>query len=329
MESEIDRTKYYTASQINQSVEQFVLSEIERGIRDVKKLTSIGNDFIKQQLASVYKREKNKFVAFPVSISIGNCVGNYIYEENNDKYNVIGDDTTFKIQFGVNIGGCIGMFSDTYCLQNKQVVKAKTSELFQKLKKICQKTIFSTNTNDTLRQLLEIECNQYGYKPLINNVSYQGEKNEISFSESKYILLNPKKEYDLDGNVISHPNDCFEFEENEVYHMSIQLVADNDEIHLEQVQKHKAHICRFNEYYFSFKTKSAKEFYNTMKKQCECNAFSYLDISENPAYKIGKRECLNSGILEEFPVYYLKENNNNVYCCGFTVIVGKRCGYLY
>lgn len=330
MEGESDRSRYETAFEINKKVERYLIEEIQKGVINVKKLSDIGNDFIKQQLGLVYKKEKNKFIAFPVSISIGNCVGNYIYQKDGDKkYHSINENSIFKIQFGVNIGGCISMLCNTYLYENKKVTKAKIEDLFKNLRKICQKNMFATNTNDTLRQILEIECSKYGYKPLENNVSYQGEKDEISYSESKYILLNHKKEYDIDGNILSHPNECFEFEENEVYHMNIQLVEDNNENVLEQIQKHNPHIYRFNEYYYSFKTKSAKDFYNTIKKECGSNAFMYLDTEQNSIHKMGKRECLNSGILDEFPVCYLKQIDTNVYSCGFTVIIGKRSGYLY
>ena len=37
----------------------------------------------------IYKQLKNKGIAFPISISLKNCVGNYTYENRNDEYNII------------------------------------------------------------------------------------------------------------------------------------------------------------------------------------------------------------------------------------------------
>lgn len=326
MESESDRSRYKTASEINKEVEKRLIEEIEKGELSVKKLSSIGNDLIKQQLECVYKREKTKFIGFPVSISIGNCVGNYIYEPNNDEYNVIKENDVFKIQFGVNIAGCISMYGNTFVYKNNKVSIAETNDLFIKLKKICEKTMFATETNDTLRQHLEIECSKYGYRPLENNVSYQGDKSELSHSDSKYIVLNHQKRTDIDGNILSHPNECFEFEENEVYHINLQLVK--DETCLDTIQRHNSHIYRFNEYYHNFKTKSGKDFYNVVKKECDSNAFVYADFDNNSFSKMGKRECINGGILDEFPVYYLKQKNDVVYSLCFTVLIGKQKGYI-
>ena len=332
MESEADRSKYTTACDINERVLKCILDQIQNGEVHIEKLSAIGNEMIKAELQLVYKREKNKFMAFPVSISINNCVGNYIYETGNDKYNTIKDGDTFKIQFGVNIGGCISMCGDTYVYNSgsnssgNRVIKAETDTLFQNLKKICEKNMYHSNTNDVLRQELEIECSKYGFKPLENNASYQGIKDHLSYSESKYVLLNHKKESDIDGNVMSHPNDCFEFEENEVYHINIQIIK--DECDVACTQKHQPHMYRLNEYYHNFKTKSGREFYNKVKNECGTNAFVYSSFDNFSYCKMGKRECMNGGILDEFPVYYLKQKDESVYTICFTVIVGKRVGYI-
>ncbi len=39
---------------------------------------------IQEELKTVYKKEKNKKIAFPTSISLNNCLGNYIYDYQNE-----------------------------------------------------------------------------------------------------------------------------------------------------------------------------------------------------------------------------------------------------
>ena len=56
---------------------------------DVYELAKYSDNRIVEECNKIYKKEKNKGIAFPTSISLNDCAGNYRYEKGNDKYNIL------------------------------------------------------------------------------------------------------------------------------------------------------------------------------------------------------------------------------------------------
>ena len=62
---------------------------IHNEILNIKELSLYGNNRINEECSLIYKKSTNKGIAFPVSISLNNCLGNFIYEKENERYNHI------------------------------------------------------------------------------------------------------------------------------------------------------------------------------------------------------------------------------------------------
>ena len=70
---------------------------------------------IVEECNKIYKKETVKGIAFPTSISLNDCVGNYLYETSQEfeNYNTIKKGDVVKIELGVNLSGCIANLGET------------------------------------------------------------------------------------------------------------------------------------------------------------------------------------------------------------------------
>lgn len=325
-------TKYNAAAKICGYVYNFVKDKIISGeILCVRTLETLGNDMIETECKKIYKIVKNKGIGFPISISLNDCVGNYVYESNKDEYNTIKKGDVIKIELGVNIDGCIAILGETIIYSEsesnekdneKQNENIKCIEFLNTLQKNIIKMIKPNETNDEIKTYIESKCTEMNCFPVENSISYQHLDGLLNTEESKYIILNYKKYYDEDDTLISKENLCFEFQKHEVYTINLTIIQNNDDITLENVytEPHRSHIYRFNEYYYNLKLKSSKDFCSLIQGQFNKNAFDCVPYIDTPKYKIGIKECLEKGILINYPIYYSK-NKKLVFHKKFTIVV--------
>ncbi len=117
--SEQDLTKYNTCSKICRVIITELYNKIyEEEILDVYQLIKYSDTRIIEECNKIYKKEKNKGIAFPTSISLNNCTGNYIYERDLGDYNTIKEGDIIKIELGVTISGCIAVLGETFVKLN-------------------------------------------------------------------------------------------------------------------------------------------------------------------------------------------------------------------
>jgi len=297
---------------------------IEENERDIKKLNVYGNNCIIEELSKVYKKETNKYIAFPVSISLNNCISNYIYDYSNieSEYNRIKESDIIKIELGVSICGCIAILMETFTINENNEIK-KINSFLNKLEKDITKLIKHEETVDEIRIYIESKCTNNNVFPVENCMSYQQDIGYMSTDESKYMILNYCKYYDMDDYLISPENINFEFEEGDVYTINLSVVPmQEDDIKYKYDENH--HIYRFNEYNYQLKLKNSRMFYNDVKKKHENYAFELQQYLNNNGNKIGVKECINNNILDKLPIKYVKPDNIPVITKKFTIIVGKK-----
>jgi len=317
-------TKYNAAAKIcgkvyNKLVEMIINEEL----LSVRELCNVGNDMITKECANIYKKEKNKGVGFPVSISLNDCVGNYVYEDNplQHPYNVIKDGDIVKIELAVNIGGCIAVCADTIVKgqNSKTGIPRFLDELSHKVKELMK----AGETNDEVRIMVESECTKNEVFPIENCIGYQHLNNQMKTADSKYIVFNHQKYYGDDDCLCVEENLCFDLEPGEVYTVNLTVVPDvQDESSHAYKEPHQAHIYRFNDFFYNLKLKSSREFVGQTKSKCGNNAFVLSEHMTSARDKIGLRECWENGIIENYPIMYHK-GKVNVYSKKFTVIVGE------
>jgi methionine aminopeptidase len=334
-------TKYNTCAKICGTIITEITSLINSGkMLNVSALCKYGDLRIKEETDKIYKRENDKGIAFPTSISLNNCVGYYIYEEDRDEYNNIKEGDVVKIELGVNISGCIANLAETIIYTPKQqnleessVVSLNSSEqkyidLLNNLQNEIYKILLDGNVNSDVRILIESKCTEAGCFPVENVTSYQHLDSQLQTSESKYIITNYQSYYH-DDQLAVLPNNSFEFKNGEVYTINLTIIPNNieqqDETAHNYIEMHEPHIYRYNNLYYGLRLKSSKEFLSNVKKEHSTNAFNCIDYKTKSKYKLGIKECYQNGILENYPILYSKDKKP-IFHKKFTVIVGeKRC----
>lgn len=324
----VDLTKYNTAAKICGQVWTTLKDNIVSGkILDIQELEQLGNSIIETECNKIYKREKNKGIAFPTSISLNNCVGNYLYEPSKNEFNKIKSGDIVKIELGVNISGCIAILGETIIYNetdNTNHNYIQIINLLNDLPKNIIKMIKPGEINDDIKMFIESKCTELNCFPVENTISYQHLDGQLNTQESKYILTHYQKYYDEDDNLISEENLCFEFLENEIYTINLTVIPNNEETEIEHIysQPHESHIYRFNEYYYNLKLKSSREFCSEVKGRWGTNAFNGTQYKDNVKYRLGIKESLENGILTEYPIYYSKDNLP-VFHKKFTIVITK------
>ena len=322
-------TKYNAAAKICAEVyNKLVALIVNEEVISVKELCKIGNEMIIKECDSIFKKERNKGVGFPVSISLNDCVGNYVYEDNprQQNYNVIKDGDVVKIELAVNIGGCIAVWADTVVKGHNKNQNQRYTEITRFLDDLSHKVLElmkGGETNDEVRIMVESECTKNEVFPIENCIGYQHLNNQIKTTDSKYIVFNHQKYYDDDDRLCVEENLCFDLEPGEVYTVNLTVVPDSldDSSHVYK-EPHQAHIYRFNDFFYNLKLKSSREFASRVKSKCGNNAFVLSDHITSARDKMGLKECWENGIIDNYPVMYHK-GKVNVFSKKFTVIVGE------
>jgi methionine aminopeptidase len=317
-------TKYNTAAAICGKVYTKIKDKIiSQNERSILTLTTFGTECINEEFKSIYKKE-NKHIAFPVSISLNNCLGSYIYNHTNQEseYNNIKDNDIIKVELGVSIGGCISILAETFTITENKDIK-RINDFLNKLQKELVKKIKHEETADEMRILIESKCTDNDIFPVENCMSYQQWEEYLKGDTLKYMILNYRKYYDQDDYLISPENINYEFEENDIYTINLSVTPTIDDIELKYKKSDESHIYRLTEFTYSLKLKSSKAFYSQVKSKHRNYAFDISPYLQDVKNRMGMRECMTNNILDNYPISYVQPSHIPVITKKFTIIVGK------
>lgn len=317
-------SKYNTAARICGSTYQLLKDNIlKKNINNIKQLYDMGMQHITKECNSCYKNISRKGVAYPISISLNNQIDHYTYNPLNPDL-CIKDNDIVKIKLGVDIDGCIAMYSNTF-INNNENHEDDYIKFLNKLKDEIVKQMYSGNTNDEIRIYIESKCTDHKCFPITNCKSYEHLDNQIYNENGNYMILNYKKLYDRDEYLI-HDNDCLELSENEVYTIHLLVVPDqpNDDDSKIYCNDDQSLLYRFNDCYVGLKLKASHALYSTVTKNHDLNVFNIHEYLKDTKLKLGVKECLNTGILEKLPACCMKNTKENVYSLSFTVCIRNK-----
>lgn len=308
-------SKYNIAANICGNTYNLLKNNIlEKNITNIKQLYDIGMNSINTQCNTLNVVRKG--VAYPISISLNNKIDHYTYDHENPN---IKKNDIVKIKLGVDIDGCIAMYSNTFIYNNENMENSYITFL-NNLKDKILKQMYVGNTNDELRIYIETKCTKAKCFPITNNKSYQHLNNQIYNNDGKYMILNYKKLYDRNEYIIQK-NDCFDFEENEIYTINISIVPDDDNNDYKIKIDDSQSLYRLNDIYHGFKLKTSRVFHSLITKNHNFNVFNISEYLNDTKLRLGIKECVNNKILERLPASFIDDNNKNVYSITFTVCI--------
>ncbi len=171
--------------------------------------------------------------------------------------------------------------------------------------------------NDDLGVFIQQECIKNKCKTVENCKSYQYNNNMLFSDDSKYILTNYVKYFDDQDRVIQY-NDCMDLEKGERYVINISVIkTDENNINTKYGWNDTPGIGFFNEKVYRLKLKSSREFYSKVKTLKGRNVFLFDEFT-TAGDKLGRRECIDNGILEGLHVEFC---DKNVYSVKFTICI--------
>lgn len=314
-------TYYNQAASICGKIYNELKCDIKNGHRNIKEISIKGNNRILEELSLIYKKKSYDYknIAFPVSISLNNCIANYVYDENKEN-NTIKDDSIIKIELGVSIGGCISIFAETFTIcENLRILEI--TKFLQHLQKDIINMVCHEQTADEVRMYIESQCTENDVFPIENCTSYQQENGFLYTSNSKYMILNYKKKYDSDDVLLSSENINYEFEKNDVYTINLSVIPLECEEEIKYKVSENSHIYNFNDFEYGLKLKASRTFYNDVKSKHSNYCFLYSDYSDSLQHRLGIKECLTHNILNKLPIIYINKNIP-VISKKFTIIIG-------
>jgi methionine aminopeptidase len=309
------------ATNMGKKIYQEIRDHITKGLETSETISTyevseFGNNRIREELEKVYKKCKTKGIAFPVSVSLNNCVGNYVARKMDiGSFSTIKSGDIVKIEFGISVGDHIGTIGETFIAGSD---KQSDFEFLDTLQGDIIANLKAGETNDTLRQFIESECVENGFFPLENCISYQQMENHPQKFDSKFLILNYRKYYDSDDNLIGETNDCYEFLEDEIYTINITCALSDAELRFKEME---SRLFRFNDSHYQLKMASSRAFLSEVKSKHQNFVFD-INHFNSPKLKMGMKECLNNGLLEEYPILFTNPAVNIVHK-KFTIVVRR------
>ncbi|XP_063698569.1 proliferation-associated protein 2G4 [Culicoides brevitarsis] len=292
--------KYKAAGDIVNKTIQLLLKEIKAGA-SVKTLCEKGDKNIEVEASKKYKNTKDikKGVAFPVCLSVNNCICHFSPSKNDPDYE-LKDGDVVKLDLGAHIDGFIAVAAYTVVVgatpENK--VKGRKADVILAAHNASQAAIRLLkhgNGNYAVTDAVQKISEVYKCKPIEGMLSHQLKQNKMD--GEKTIIQNPtaaqRKEHEK----------C-EMEHYEVYAMDV-LVSTGEGQGKELDTK--VTIYKKTDENYLLKLKASKNFYAEVKQKYGNMPFNLRYFEEEAKAKMGVVECVAHKLIEPFQVLYEKK----------------------
>ena len=333
----IDLTKHNECGRICKQALEYAKKLIEYGERKTIEISKKTTDFINGKMSTFYKNSE-KGLSFPVSVSLNNCVGNWIHSADPDfaRYNNIEIGDIIKVHLGVYIDYDSAQIGDTYYLNvdNKLEPDKYTQVLDEIQKELYSLRITSAppgtdeplndddnpiTTNTDIKVLIENVCTDNDCFPVNNTYSFQQTLDEED-SEPKYIVTNYSSVYD-DDDIKLNDNIQYELVEDEIYDIDISIIPDvietTSDFH-EYTEHYEAHIGNISGR-VNLKLANSRMLFNKIINKYNEHQF-YLGEYDTVRDSIGKKEMISKGLLETHSIFF-SNDKLPVYQRVFSVVV--------
>mmetsp|Transcript_5650 Transcript_5650/g.9287 ORF Transcript_5650/g.9287 Transcript_5650/m.9287 type:complete len:459 (+) Transcript_5650:114-1490(+) len=305
-------TKYQEAAKIVQDALVQISAQCVPGAKIVD-ICRFGDDYIDSRCMAIY-RNKNKQgkvvlrgIAFPVCISVNECVCHCSPLESDDDYPPLAADDMVKMDIGAHIDGYIALAAHTLIVgadaSNADVAKtlqegprANCINAAYTAAEVAAKMIKNGNGNSAVTAVIRQIADMYGVEPISGTLMHQMKQYVID--GKKMILLKEEPEQKVET--------CT-FETGEVYAIDIAMTTGAGtprDLGL-RTTVHKRAV----EVKYALKNKASRELFNAVNKKYPTLPFSMRSMPDEKAVKMGVRECVNHGLLMPYPVLYEKKGD--------------------
>jgi curved DNA binding protein len=325
LQDETNLNRYKAAGVITSKVLDIIVPKCIPGT-NVFELCQEGDKIIMEKLSEVHKDCKYKGVAFPTCISINNCAG--FFSPLPDDQTIIKEGDLVKIELGVHIDGFPALICYTVLVNNGEPISDKRANVLKAVADASKQIVSVMKPDTTNIQIAKImndvaskyQCNL----PLIQvdelapgTMSHQisrgiidGSNNDDDEFIHQFVLAREGGAYDFTMNEIK-------FEEDEVYAIDILMSTGTGKIIRKDAPT--TIMKRVSDTRINFRLNSSKSSLSVFPK----NRFPIaLSKKMDPKFRLGIKECISKGVVQEYPVLYEKDKEF-IARVKFTVIVKK------
>lgn len=311
-------TKYQEAAKIANAALSAISDATVAGVTAVE-LVGIGEKIINDMCALIYRtkvkgKPVDKGIAFPVCISVNNCVCHNNPLDSDEDKEIIKDNDLVKIDLGVHVDGYIAVVAHTVFVGYKpDESKPMTGAMAN-----CYSAAYTAaeaaaclirpgGKNKDVTEHMKKICEAYGVNSICGTLMHQVKR--FVMDGNKMVMLRDEPEQKIDS--------C-EFEVNEVFVVDIAVTSGEGK----PVEKDKKATIykRVVDRKFNLRIKNSRAFYSEVTQRFPTLPFSLRYLNDERIARVGMRECLGHELIVPYPILYEKPDDIIVHV-KFTVLV--------
>jgi len=291
--------KYKSAREVANSVMERLLAHVQPG-QNVVDICAFGDKLIEEGVANTSKKIKkeNKGIAFPVCISVNNCVGHFSPLPDDPQVTLKEGDCV-KIDLGVHIDGLVSQCAHTTVLGQKPEagpLKGKLADCICAAyfaAECAHKLLRPGRTNVDITNAIRKVADLFKVHPCEGVLSHQVKQNII---DGNKVIINRSE---IDQNV-----EEVKFEVNEAY--VIDVVMSTGEGRTKESSNRTTVFKRAIDRTYSLKLQAARTVFSEIQQKFPVLAFTLRALDEKKR-RLGIVEIVKHDLLDSYPVLWEKE----------------------
>jgi len=294
-------TKYRCAGDIANRVLAAVVDMVKPD-KTAVEICAAGDKMVEEATAKVYTAKKEgkkmeKGSAFPVCISVNNCVGHYSPLTSEDDV-VLKEGDIVKIDLGVHVDGYIAVLAHTtVCSASGEVATGRKADVMQAVwtASECAVRMFKEGMSNTeVTAMIAKVAAAYNCTPVEGVLSHQMKKHVI---DANKVIINKSTTEQQVKDATVEMGDVFGFD----------IVMSTGEGKPKQLDKRTTVFKRDLEEKYSLKMKASRAFFSEVNARFPTLPFT-LRAGDERAWRMGVVECVKHGLFNEYPVLYEKQD---------------------
>jgi len=292
-------TKYKMAGEIVNRVLKACLAKCVDGA-SVQEICAEGDRMMEEETGKVFKKEKEmkKGIAFPVCLSVNNCINHYSpLKSEGDTILKTGD--MVKLDMGAHLDGfpavtghtvVIGATKENKVTGRQADVMLAAHYCAEAALRLVKPGNHNFAVTDTWNKIAEV----YKCKPVEGMLSFQLQQGRI----------------DGEKNIIQNPTEAqrkevekTDFETHEVY--GIDVLVSTGEGQGKEMDA-RVTIFRKTDETYSLKMKTSREFFSKVQKNHGTMPFNIRSFDDEKKARMGVVECVSHKLVDPYPVLYEK-----------------------
>jgi len=271
----------------------------------IRKICEDGEKFIMEEVNKRYRKDKEmkKGIAFPVALSVNNCINHFSPIPSDDDQELLNGDLV-KIDFGVHFDGFISVIAHSIVVgannkENKVTGRKADVMLAAHYTSEAALGFFKPEVeNYQITEAIGKICDLYDCTPVEGMLSFQLQQNQID--GEKMIHQNPA------GGVRKDVDRC-KFEEYEVYGMDVVISTGKG---LGREIDSKVSIYKKTDETYNLKLKCSKEFFHKVNKDFGTMPFNLRHFDDIKKARMGVMECVSHKLVAPYPVLWERQGEH-------------------